>query len=129
MKIKRSNRDIVTQYILDNENREIELNQISIDTGVKKNRVGDILFRLSMDSNELVKVRRGVWIYKPTEKVKMEKPPKLRVLEAIEQGGSLTTAEIAKIANVDQSMVSELVSAAKRAYRVNIERTLSYKIS
>lgn len=129
MKTKPSNKSIVANFIVTKENIELSTHTIASNTGLRKVQVGQAMHILCRDSDDLFKVRRGVWIYKPAEPVTQELPPKIRVYDAISDGKLHSMTEIAELAGVDRSEVSHLIFEVKRDLRANVSAEYYYKLS
>ncbi|CAL9961052.1 hypothetical protein VPHD292_0063 [Vibrio phage D292] len=117
----------VMQYLLDNEDVLLEAGTIAKDLNITLKQVTQNMYTICTEADSVVKQKRGVWIYNPSEPVKVEEPV-LHRLHSLLQQGDAPRDVIAEKLGISNKEVSALTVRMNRELGVKVHSTLIYSI-
>lgn len=105
--MKLSIRERLHNYVIINKDRQIKIAELMQNLGLTAKQAAQAMYKMTVDNENLHKIDRGVWIYKPKKPVKMTDSPLYRLYDLL-MSGSYTEAEIAVELGIDESGVKKL---------------------
>lgn len=127
MKPHISDRSRVMQYLIDNEDTLLESETIAVALNLTLKQVAQHMYSICSAADSVIKQKRGVWIYNPSEPVVKELPLVHR-FRALLQKGDLSRDDIAKELNLSSKEVTALAARIRRELGVKVHSTLVYSI-
>jgi hypothetical protein len=122
--------DIIISYFLDNEGIEVEMSEVVSGTGLQPQQIATTIWWLNNTRkiNGLVRLRKGVYCFKPKFDVKKHRSHAEIAYDALKENDRLKPEQLAEIIDVPVSYVYQVIKLVKQKYPVKIKRQVTYEV-
>lgn len=122
--------DKIIGYFLRNEGLIVKTIDVANGTGLKQQEVSTTIswIRRRNKLANLVRVRKGVYCFKPKGDITNYRNHAEIAYEALNEHGKLNPDQLAEIIDVPVSYVYQVIKLVKQKYPVKIKRQVTYEI-
>lgn len=122
--------DIIISYFLAHEGVEVEMSEVVSGTGLQPQQIATTIWWLNNTGkiNGLVRLRKGVYCFKPKFDIKKHRSHAEIAYEALKEHGKLNPDQLAEIVDVPVSYVYQVIKLVKQKYGVKIKRQVTYEV-
>lgn len=118
--------ELVFEYISKREGQHLSNAAIAEDLNISRAVVSRVMYYGVKKCKPLFRVSRGVWVFKPKEEIKIEKPKLIQLMEMFEENPTLSASEISTKLGVPHKKVSDMIKRLKKELNDEIEIQSQY---
>ena len=122
--------DIIISFFLEHEGIEVEMSEVVSGTGLQPQQIATTIWWLNSTGkiNGLVRLRKGVYCFKPKFDIKKHRSHAEIAYEALKENDRLKPEQLAEIVDVPESYVYQVIKLVKQKYGVKIKRQVTYEV-
>ena len=122
--------DKIIGYFIRNEGLIVKTIDVANGTGLKQQEVSTTIswIRRRNKLSNLVRVRKGVYCFKPNGDITNYRNHADVAYEAMLGNGKMSVSELAEIVNVPESYVYQVMKLVREKYNVKTHREVTYEL-